>query len=594
MERKKKKRHNKVTFKAYDQDQMWLLPPSLGELIPADHIVRLVNSAIEGLNLEPLLNGYEGGGSSTYHPRMLLKALVYGYIEKLYSSRGIEKALQENICFMWLCGMQQPDHNTINRFRKGQLKGTVKEVFAQVLLLLIDQGHVKLNEYYVDGTKMESVANRYTFVWAKNVARYKAGLLDKVAALIEQIEQVNEQTEVEAKARESSDGPGPKIADSQALEQTIERLNNQLEEELGKNKRLKKKLNKLEKEHLPKLREYEEQEDLLDGRSSYSKTDPDATFMRMKDDHLQNGQLKPGYNVQIGTEDQFIINYSLHQTTVDAPVFVEHMEDTKAVLQSIGQVMPGRIGGDAGYGYEQNYDYLEAEQLESYLKYPGFFQEQKKAYQQNPFLVHNLYYNSEEDYYICPMGQRLSYWYSTKQQKKSGYEATYRMYRAQRCQACPLRGQCYKAKHNRRIIQVNQNLKRHKQQARQNLWSLRGIRMRKKRGVDVEPVFGHIKACRSFRRFMLRSLAKVSTEFGLLAIAHNIKKWWVKLQKEAIIRDLDPKNSPNGTVFDLKATFEPLSNIFTSLAEGRKPAAVIAHSSPLVVQKIKAVSKNYF
>jgi hypothetical protein len=527
MERKKKKRHNKVTFKAYDQDQMWLLPPSLGELIPADHIVRLVNSAIEGLNLEPLLNGYEGGGSSTYHPRMLLKALVYGY-------------------------------------------------------------------NYVDGTKMESVANRYTFVWAKNVARYKAGLLDKVAALIEQIEQVNEQTEVEAKARESSDGPGPKIADSQALEQTIERLNNQLEEELGKNKRLKKKLNKLEKEHLPKLREYEEQEDLLDGRSSYSKTDPDATFMRMKDDHLQNGQLKPGYNVQIGTEDQFIINYSLHQTTVDAPVFVEHMEDTKAVLQSIGQVMPGRIGGDAGYGYEQNYDYLEAEQLESYLKYPGFFQEQKKAYQQNPFLVHNLYYNSEEDYYICPMGQRLSYWYSTKQQKKSGYEATYRMYRAQRCQACPLRGQCYKAKHNRRIIQVNQNLKRHKQQARQNLWSLRGIRMRKKRGVDVEPVFGHIKACRSFRRFMLRSLAKVSTEFGLLAIAHNIKKWWVKLQKEAIIRDLDPKNSPNGTVFDLKATFEPLSNIFTSLAEGRKPAAVIAHSSPLVVQKIKAVSKNYF
>jgi transposase len=118
----KKKRHNKVTFKPYDQSQMWLLPPSLGELIPSNHLSRLVNAAIDGLDLEPILNTYEGGGSSTYHPRMLLKALVYGYVEQIYSSRKIEKALKENICFMWLCGMQQPDHNTLNRFRQGPVK----------------------------------------------------------------------------------------------------------------------------------------------------------------------------------------------------------------------------------------------------------------------------------------------------------------------------------------------------------------------------------------------------------------------------------------------------------------------------------------
>ncbi|MEO0341616.1 MAG: IS1182 family transposase [Bacteroidota bacterium] len=363
----KKKGHNKVTFKPYDQDQMWLLPPSLGELIPPNHLARLVNAAIDGLDLEPILNTYKGGGSSTYHPRMLLKALVYGYIEKIYSSRKIEKALKENICFMWLCGMQQPDHNTLNRFRSGQLKGTVKDVFAQVLLLLIDQGHVKLEEYHIDGTKMESVASRYTFVWAKNVARYKASVLKKVAALVDQIEQVNE--EAESVAQSTAKPNADPIEDSEALAQTITRLNEQLATELGNSKRLQKKLDKLEKEHLPKLRQYEEQERKLDGRSSYSKTDEDATFMRMKDDHMKNGQLKPGYNVQLGTQDQFIINYTIHQSTVDAPVFIEHMDNTKALLNDIGYAMPQRISGDAGYGYEQNYDYLEVEGLDNYLKY---------------------------------------------------------------------------------------------------------------------------------------------------------------------------------------------------------------------------------
>ena len=545
---KKKKGHNKVTFKPYDQDQMWLLPPSLGELIPANHLARLVNAAIDGLDLEPILNTYKGGGSSTYHPRMLLKALVYGYIEKIYSSRKIEKALKENICFMWLCGMQQPDHNTLNRFRSGQLKGTVKDVFAQVLLLLIDQGHVKLEEYHIDGTKMESVANRYTFVWAKNVARYKASVLEKVAALVDQIEQANE--EAESVAQSATKPNTDPIEDSEALAQTITRLNEQLATELGNSKRLQKKLDKLEKEHLPKLRQYEEQERKLDGRSSYSKTDEDATFMRMKDDHMKNGQLKPGYNVQLGTQDQFIINYTLHQSTVDAPVFIEHMDNTKALLNEIGYAMPQRISGDAGYGFEQNYDYLEAEGLDNYLKYPGFFKEQQKKYQNNPFLVANLYYHAEQDYYICPMGQRLNYWYTGKAQKKSGYQATFRFYRAQRCEGCPLRGQCYKGKKDQRVIRVNQNLNRHRQKARENLWSLRGIRIRKKRNVDVEPVFGHLKACRGFRRFMLRSLAKVNIELGLLAIAHNIKKWWAKLQKEPILPNWGPEigsKNPNRT-----------------------------------------------
>ena len=194
----KQKRHNVVTFKPYEQHQGRLFMPSFEELVAEDHIVRLVSRAIDGMQLDSLLNAYEGGGASNYHPKMLLKVLVYGYIDRLYSSRRLEKATRENVNFMWLTGLQTADHNTINRFRKGQLKDTIKDVFAAVLLFLVEEGMVRLEDYHIDGTKIESAANRYTFVWAKNVARYKASVLEKVAVLVDQIEQSNEEAEAAA------------------------------------------------------------------------------------------------------------------------------------------------------------------------------------------------------------------------------------------------------------------------------------------------------------------------------------------------------------------------------------------------------------
>lgn len=535
---KKKKRHSIVTFKPYDQHQGMLFLPSFEELIAPGHIVRLVSRAIDGMQLDTLLNAYEGGGASNYHPKMLLKVLVYGYIDRLYSSRRLEKATRENVNFMWLTGLKVPDHNTINRFRKGQLKDTVKDVFAAVLLLLIEEGMVRLEDYHIDGTKIESAANRYTFVWAKSVAGHKGRLLGKINALLDQIEAENDREEVEAASKEKDDDvpQPPKVEDSERLAQTIADLNEQLKERLPKDKSLRRKMKELQDKHLDKLREYELQEGKLNGRNSYSKTDEDATFMRMKDDHMQNGQLKPGYNLQIGTEDQFIVNYTLHQDANDMPVLKDHLQDTKAQLASIGQPMPKRASADAGYGSEENYDYLEAEGMENYVKYPGFYQEQRQAVKNNPFRSENLYYNAQDDYFVCPMGQHLTYRFTTRITSKNGYQSTARVYRAQRCEACPLRGACHKAKTDR-IIRVNPNLQRHQQIARQNLWSIRGIYLRKKRCIEPEPVFGQIKWNRQFKRFLLRGLPKVNCEFGIVAIAHNIKKMWAKLQQAHIVPD---------------------------------------------------------
>lgn len=561
--KKLKKRHNQVVFKPYEQDQIWLLPPSLGELIPPNHIVRMINTIIDGMDIQPILSTYKGGGTSSYHPRMMLKALVYGYVCKKYSSRSIEKELKENICFMWICGMQQPDHNSLNRFRRGKLKGTVKSVFAHILSLLIDEGHVRMQDYYVDGTKMESVANRYSFVWAKNVARYKSGLLDKIAALLEQIEQTNENesTEQEAANLEKPVTTKYKIEDSQALEQTITQLNEEVAQQLTENKTLKKKIKQLEKEHLPKLAKYEEQERLLNGRNSYSKTDPDATFMRTKDDHLKNGQLKPCYNWQFGTENQFVINYTVHQTSSDMSVFTTHMEDTLNLLESIDAPKPKRLSGDAGYGSEENYEYLDHQGIEAYVKYPGYYAQQKtnKKY---PFRQHHLYYNVEQDHFICPIGQKMTYCFTTNQTTTTGYQQKVRVYRAQNCEGCPLRGACFKAQGNREI-KFNLNAYMYRQAAKQRLDTLRGRKTKIQRNIDVEPVFGHIKQDRGFRRFLLRGLEGVNIETGLLVIAHNLKKMWTNRKNPRISTPNPLKNPPNSAAIipilpQMKADLEKL------------------------------------
>lgn len=150
-----------------------LLPPSLDEMIATNHPVRVVNRVVDQIDIRPLIRTYKGGGSSSYHPRMLLKVLIYAYLRNIYSSRQMEYSLRENIYFMWLSGMNQPDHNTINRFRGKRLEGQLKDIFSAVVLLLAEEGHMSIREVFVDGTKIEANANRYTFVWGKSIVTQK-------------------------------------------------------------------------------------------------------------------------------------------------------------------------------------------------------------------------------------------------------------------------------------------------------------------------------------------------------------------------------------------------------------------------------------
>jgi transposase len=512
-----------ITFKPYTQDQLQFLPPSLDELIPSNHLVRLVNHAIDRMNIDDLIESYKGGGTSSYHPKMLLKVIIYAYTQRIYSSRRIAKALRENIHFMWLSGGNRPDFRTINRFRSSRLKGRLEEVFSAVVELLLEAGLIDFRDYFLDGTKIEANANKYSFVWGKATKKFKARLQQQLKELFKHIEETNHKEQARYKDRDLAELGEDADLSSEYIEEKLKGLEERLNKETD-NKDLRKAVKKIKEDYLPRQKKYESQEKILQGRNSYSKTDPDATFMRMKEDHMRNGQLKAGYNLQMGTEKQFILGYSLHQKTTDTSLLIPHLDHLQ---QQMGR-LPDRITADAGYGSEENYDYLESKGIQAYVKYNNYHYEKKRSFKKKVFRVENFPYDPETDSYKCPAGQRLKYLQSKFIKTRNGYRSSRHIYQAEGCSGCSLRSLCHKSKYNRRI-EVSHRLNHYRKKARDLLDSKQGLIQRSRRPADVEAVFGQIKNNRHFRRFTLRSLEKVTIEFGLIAMAHNLMKWQAKL-----------------------------------------------------------------
>jgi transposase len=501
-----------VVFKANHQHQIMAFPPNLDELVAADHPVRVVQDVLERVDITALMQQYKPGGASSYHPRMLLKALVYAYINNVYSSRKIEQALQESIYFMWLTGMSKPDHNTINRFRGQRLQKTLQPIFTQVVLLLCEEGLLSLKDLYTDGTKIEANANRYTFVWAKSIQTNKEKIKEQLSELWRYAQSVA------ASELDDTDPSGFKKIDKEKVTATVEKINSVLRDKQISSK-IRQKLNYACKHWPQALDKYEQQEKILGPqRKSYSKTDPDATFMRMKEDHMRNGQLKPGYNVQISTNNQFIASYSLHPNPTDTKTLIPHLQQhLKAFKQK-----PANVTADAGYGSEENYQWLENKRITAYVKH-NYFDRNQKASRRDPFATENFRYDVRKRRYYCPADKVMKKIGIKKELNRTGYLQHLAFYQAKGCVGCPLRKQCHQQKGDR-IIKVNTNLHRLKQQAEKRLKTKRGIQKRKQRCFDTEPVFAQIKHNHQFKRFRLRGIDKVTVEIGLLALAHNLRK----------------------------------------------------------------------
>lgn len=500
----------KLAIKSDNRKQNLLLPPSLDELVPENHMVRVVDAVIDRLDISDILSTYRGGGNSAFNPKMMLKVLVFAYLSNVYSSRRIEDLLRRDIYFMWLAGMKRPDFRTINYYRGKRLKEGFDAVFTQVVRLLHEEGFVSLKVQYIDGTKIESVANKYTFVWRGSVEKYDARLKAKTEALLRQIEQNH--------AIENQENPAAEELTAEEVAERVGRIREKVDaDNLSKEER--KALRQIETDAVPRMNRYKEQLETMGSRNSYSRTDPDATFMRMKEDAMLNGQLKPGYNVQISTENQFITNFGIYQRPTDTLTMISYLESfrTRYGMQS------EEIVADSGYGSEENYEYMFRNGMTPYVKYNMFHVEQRRGYRNNPFRVSNLFYNPQDDFYVCPMGQKMKFIRQEKRYTASGYQQTVSVYRASRCEGCPLRGQCHKSKRDRQI-EVNHTLDDYKARARELLTSEHGLKHRSNRPIEPEAVFGQIKECGRFRRLRLKGLTGAKIDFGLKALAHNLRK----------------------------------------------------------------------
>jgi len=510
----------KIMHKSYIQNDNLLFPPCLGEFIPNNDPVRVLNTIVDNLDISHIESTYKSGGASSYHPRMLLKVVLYGYLQNVYSGRKMEQLLRRDVNFMWLSGMQRPDFNTINLFRKNRLADYIDEIFTQVVQMLVDAKFVSLEVQYIDGTKIEANANKYTFVWKKSTKKNQEKLDFKVKNILKEAEKV-----LDGELQES----GNDIMSADEMEARTNGILAKMDEQGISNKQLRRNVEKVKKNAVPKMREYEEKIAIAGERNSYSKTDHDATFMRMKEDAMNNGQTKPGYNVQISTFNQFITNYGIFRQPNDQGTLIPYLNSfaVRYGLQS------KEICADSGYGSEMNYEYLFANKITPYVKYNMFHAEMKRSRKNNPFTSENMYYNADRDFYVCPMGQHLDFAYKIKERSDLGYTSTKSVYRAKDCSRCPLRGMCYKGKTNTRTIEVNHRNNHLRAKARELLTSEEGLRHRSKRPIEPEAVFGQIKYDNRFKRFHYRGKRLVKAEFATIAVVHNIRKFITNISKTA-------------------------------------------------------------
>jgi transposase len=520
-----------VIFKKYDQKQYVSVPIDISSFIGEGHIVRIIDGVVEAMDMSVLESYYVGGGSSSYHPKMLIKVWVYGYCTKVYTSRPLSKALVEQLPFMWLAGGQNPCFKTLSEFRGNRLQGLIDDVFKEVLLMLIDQGYINLEDIYMDGSKWEANGNKFKVVWAKNTERFKAAVLERIEGLLKEVHALQAAEDAQYGTRHlESMGEGKDVSiilnseqvrsQMQSLQSLIAQKAEQVKDTAGKKRvtRLTTISHALEKEQV-KIEKYEQQEVLLNGRNSYSKTDNDATMLWMKDE-----QVLPAYNVQHSTNNQFVINYSVGQTASDSPTLPEHLDKLEQRLAGIVKPEQQNVVADAGYGSEENYTYLQSRGMEAYIKYPLFYQEQTGEILKLKFRRENFAYDAQDDTFTCPNNRKLKFDHEEKKTTQTGYEKDIRVYLCESCEDCPFAADCKKKEYGQRSVQISFKGEAFKEQAKEKLTSEKGRQVRKQRGVEVESVFGDLKYNMKHERFMLRSLEKVYVEYGLLSIAHNLRK----------------------------------------------------------------------
>ncbi len=474
-------------------------------MIPENAPVRLVSAVLEELNYEKLYRAYSPRGrKSAADPQVLFEVLVYGYLCGIYSSRKLEEACRYRIDFMWLLGDEGvPDHTTLARFRTGRCREALEDLLYQLVRRLEHMGETDHSAVFVDGTKLESRAGRYTFVWRKSVEKHLAKVKELVNKETGMTSLAALQAYLETKAEGICfvHGSGRRKSEGQRRWEELSGL-------------------------LERWKGYEEQLATMgEGRNSYSKTDPDATFMRMKEDHMRNGQLKPGYNVQIAVNSEYITGLEVFSERSD-------VKTLKPFMRRMERFHQGRyeeVVADAGYESLENYLYLESNGQLCFIKPTNYDQKKSSKFKKQIGRVENMSYDPEEDCFTCAQGRKLPLRRECTEEK-DGQFITTAWYRCENCSGCPVRGQCCRAKdaEKPKTLVLQKTFWEKRAQATQRITTERGIHLRLCRSIQVEGAFGLLKNDFGFRRFLTKGKANIRAELFLLAMAFDLKKLWMK------------------------------------------------------------------
>ena len=472
-----------------------------------DPVIKLVEIC-ETLDYRKLCAAYIRRWRKT-DPITMFILIVYGYMTKRYSARAIEEACKTDIRFMWILGNNPvPDHATIARFQNERLAPIIEDLFYQFVEKLIELGEVSYTNVFIDGTKIEANANKYSFVWAKAV---KKNLI-----------KLNAKIDAETRALAAKYGYSDKITfenllDSLMLTATV--LNVTFVRGKGKHKtQIQRDIDKLI-EYGNKRHEYLESLKTAGKRNSYSKIDTDATFMRMKEDYMKNGQLKAGYNVQIAVESEYIVGVGLFHNPTDTTTLIPFLE---RIRSHTGRKI-SNVVADAGYASEENFDYLDNNEQNAFIKPQMYEISKTKKYKNDIFRPEHMHYDAEADEYICPGKKKLKYIETKKQKTDNGYETSRKVYQCESCEGCPYRNKCHKSQSNRKI-EVSHKLKNQNRKATELITTDDGIKLRMNRSIQVEGAFGVIKQDFGFKRFLTRGKRKTEAQFFLIAFAFNIEK----------------------------------------------------------------------
>jgi transposase len=424
---------------------------------------------------------------------------------------------------MWRLGAESvPDHSTISRFRKYRLGENVKGLFAQFIEKLCEIGEVSYEDVFLDGTKIEANANRYTFVWKKAVEKNEAKMLLKVVGLAEEITKLYG---VEFRvSKESMNEDMEKMTaflEEKKREEKVEFVSGK-----GKHKSNIQKLLEAAYTYAGRQKNYDESNETFDGRNSYSKTDKDATFMRMKDDYMRNGQLKPAYNVQLAIEAEYVIGAGIFSDCNDTETLKPMME---SILSYNTNLAIKRLTADSGYESEENYMYLESKGIDAYIKPQNYEQQKKRSFKGHIGKRENMAYNPESDEYTCHNGKQLRVAGTFKRKSKSGYVSEVTVYECENCEGCAYKEKCTKANGNRRM-EVSKAFVEKRRKSCENITTEKGILLRMNRSIQSEGAFGVLKYDRQFDRFLTRGKVNVTTELLLLCFGYNVSKLHAKIQ----------------------------------------------------------------